>query len=46
MVAKGVDRVNIKERGIDKYRALVYPTAYCDSLEELQTIIDDTLGRL
>ncbi|MGM9810917.1 MAG: hypothetical protein ACI30J_08655 [Paludibacteraceae bacterium] len=42
----GVDHVNLNERGVDKYRALVYPTTYCNSLEELLTSINDILNRL
>lgn len=42
----GVDHVNLNERGVDKYRAIVYPTNYCDPLEELLTSINDMLNRL
>lgn len=43
---KGVDHVNINERGVDKYRAIVYPASYCDSLSELKDIINNTLYHL
>lgn len=46
---KGVDHVNVNERGSDKYRAIVYPATYCDSeeaLQELEELIDNTLNRL
>ncbi len=43
---KGVDHVNINARGIDKYRAIVYPASYCDSLSELKDIINNMLNRL
>ena len=42
----GVDHVNINDRGIDKHRAIVYPTTYCNSLTELDGIIKDSLKRL
>lgn len=42
----GVDHVNLNERGVDKYRAIVYPTNYCDPLGELIRNITDTLNRL
>lgn len=43
---KGVDHVNINDRGVDKYRAIVYPASYCDSLNELEDTINKTLNRL
>lgn len=45
----GVDHVNLNERGIDKHRAIVYPTTYCSSeaeMVELQKEINKTLSRL
>lgn len=45
----GVDHVNLNDRGVEKYRAIVYPTTYCMSekeMIELQKEINNTLNRL